>query len=140
MISPPRTIVLDSEGLSRAASQDPGVHAFLTAAVRLGGRVLVPTVALAEVVTGKSSDARTWHVVNRLVVEDLTRDVAGQAGALRERAETVRAKKKDLTVDAIVAAVARHHAPSLVLTGDVRDLTLLCDGADVAVHHPRDVL
>jgi predicted nucleic acid-binding protein len=120
--------------------KDVGVHAFLTAAVRLGSRVLIPTVVLTEVVTGKPSDAQIWHVVNRLVTEDLTRDVAGHAGAIRQEVEAVRAKKKDLTVDAIVAAVARHHTPSLVLTSDVRDLTLLCSGADITVCHPRDVL
>lgn len=140
MKSPARTVVLDSEGLSRAAVKDPDVHAFLTAAKRQGNRVLVPVVVLAEVITGKPSDAQVWHTINRLATEDFTRDVAAEAGALRERAEGVRAKKKDVTVNAIVAAVARQHAPSVVLTCDVEDLELLCDGADVIVRHPRDAL
>lgn len=138
MTAVPRTVVLDSGGLSGAATHDPGLHALLTAAVRLGSRVVVPAVVLAETISGRRSDAAVWHTVNRLVVEDLTRDVAAEAGALRERAEGVRAKKKDLTVDALVAATARRHAPSLVVTSDPGDLRLLCDGADVVVLHPRD--
>jgi predicted nucleic acid-binding protein len=136
---PLRSIILDSEGLSRAAAHDPGLHVFLTAAARQGHRVIVPAVVLAEVVTGRPADARLWHIVNRLVVDDLTREVAAEAGALRERAQAVRAKKRDLTVDALVAATARRHAPSVVLTADTDDLELLCDGADVRVRHPHDV-
>lgn len=139
MTEPSRTVVLDSGGLSGAVTHDPDLHALLTAAVRMGSRVVVPAVVLAETITGRQTDAAVWHTVNRLVVEDLSRDVAGEAGALRERAESVRAKKKDLTVDALVAAAARRHAPSLVVTTDPDDLRLLCDGADVVVLHPRDV-
>jgi len=139
VIGAPRTVVLDCDGLSRAAAADPVVQARLTAVVRHGGRVLVPAVILTEVLTGKASDARIWHTVNRLVVTTVDREIAGEAGPLRERASLVRRKKKDLTVDSIVAAVARAHAPSLVLTCDVEDFAVLCDGADVLVRHPAEV-
>ncbi len=134
MSAQPRTIVLDSPGLSLAAAHDRGIQVFLTAAVRQGSRVVVPTVILAEIITGKPADARVWHAVNRLVTHDVSREIAAEAGALRERAAGIRVKKKDLTVDAIVAAVACAHAPSLLLTSDNADLTTLCAGADVQVH------
>jgi hypothetical protein len=130
----PRTIVLDSQGLSRTAARDHGMQLFLTAAVRQGSRVVVPTVILAEIITGKPTDAQVWHAVNQLVTHDITREIAAEAGALRERAASIRVKKKDLTVNAVVAAVACAHAPALLLTSDVTDLTTLCAGADVRVH------
>ena len=58
---------------------------------------------------------------------------AMRAGALRTRAEKVRRKKRDLTVDAIVAATAVELAPSVVITADRSDLELLVDGFDVKV-------
>lgn len=139
MSLPPRTVVLDCDGLFRAAARDPLALAWLANAVSQHQRVLVPAVILAEVLTGKASDAQVWHTVNRLVVVPADRQVAGEAGPLRERATLVRRKKKDLTVDSIVVAVARQHAPSLVLTCDVEDFTVLCDGADVLVRHPAEV-
>lgn len=36
-------------------------------------------------------------------------------------------------MDAMVAAVARDAAPTTVLTADVDDLRMLCEGADVTV-------
>jgi predicted nucleic acid-binding protein len=47
--------------------------------------------------------------------------------------EGVRRKKRDLTVDAIVAATAVELAPSVVVTADKSDLELLVDGFDVKV-------
>lgn len=130
-----RTVVLDCAGLSQAALSHPATHAVLTAAARKGARVVVPAVVLAEVLTGQARDAQVWHAVNRLVVEPIDRDIGGEAGPLRERALSARKKTRDLTVDAIVAAVARRYAPSIVLTCDDEDLALLCSGADVVVHH-----
>jgi hypothetical protein len=45
----------------------------------------------------------------------------------------VRRKKRDLTVDAIVAATAVELAPSVVITADKSDLELLLVGFDVKV-------
>lgn len=56
-----------------------------------------------------------------------------RAGALRARADSGRRKKRDLTVDAIVAATAAELAPSVVITADKPDLELLVDGYDVKV-------
>ena len=134
MTALPRTIVLDSAGLSQAAARNPSVHALLTMTAQHGGRILVPAVVLAEVLTGQARDAQVWHTVNRLVVEPVDRHIGAEAGPLRERARS-RRKKRDLTLDALVAAVARQYAPSIVLTCDDTDFALLCDDADVVVQH-----
>lgn len=64
---------------------------------------------------------------------DLTPALAMRAGALRSRAERMRRKKRDLTVDAIVAATAIAMGPSVVVTSDGQDLELLVAGFDVKV-------
>ena len=83
--------------------------------------------------TGHASDARAWHVLGKLAGADVTNQIATRAGALRERAEAARRKKRDLTVDAVVAAIAIGVAPSVVLTADVDDMKLLTQGHDVRV-------
>lgn len=126
-----RTLVLDSEAVSALARRDQQMLAALTAAQEANLRVLVPAVVLTELMTGRPTDAAVWHVVNRVVVVDVTAGIAAQAGALRERGSRTRSKKRDLTVDAIVAAVATAHAPSLLVTADPSDMSLLTAGANV---------
>lgn len=110
-----RVLILDSEAVSALAEQRKGMAERLAAARQADHRVLIPTVVLAEVATGAPSDAAIWHVVGRVPTVDLTQGVAMRAGALRDRAERIRRKKRDLTVDAIVAAIACE-APLVVLT------------------------
>ena len=105
----------------------------LTAARQADHRVLIPTVVLAEVATGAPSDAAIWHVLGRIPTLDLSPGAAMRARALRDRAEKIRRKKRDLTLDAMVAAIATGLAPSVVITGDKSDLELLVDGFDVKV-------
>lgn len=105
----------------------------LAAAQVADHRVLIPTVVLAEVATGMPSDAAIGHVLGRIATVDLPPIVSMRAGALRERVDSTRRKKRDLTVDAIVAATAVEMAPSVVITADRRDLQLLVDGFDVIV-------
>jgi predicted nucleic acid-binding protein len=88
-------------------------------------RVVVPAVVLAELITGRPADAAIWHAVGRLVIQDITAPIAAAAGRLRERASAARLKKRDLTVDALVAATAASFAPSVLLTGDPADFALL---------------
>ena len=81
----------------------------------------------------RQADAAIWHVLGKIPTVDLPPSVAMRAGALRTRAEKVRRKKRDLTVDAIVAATAVELAPSVVITADKSDLELLVDGFDVKI-------
>lgn len=128
-----RVLILDSEAVSALAEKRPGMAERLAAAQQADHRVLIPAVVLAEVATGAPNDAAIWHLLGRIPTLDLPEGVAMRAGALRARAERVRRKKRDLTVDAIVAATAVELAPSVVITADKSDLELLVDGFDVKV-------
>lgn len=128
-----RVIILDSEGLARAGRHDREIGERLAAVRDNGQRVILPAVVAAEVITGRASDAGVYRAMKRLVAEPISLEFAVRAGELRERAGRARRKKRDPTVDAIVAAVAIARAPSVVLTGDPDDLGLLTEGHDVRV-------
>lgn len=128
-----RVLILDTEAVSALATKRKGMAERLAAAQQADHRVLIPAVVLAEVAAGAPSDASIWHVLGKIPTLDLPQGVAMRAGALRSRAERVRRKKRDLTVDAIVAATAVELAPSVVITADKSDLELLLDGSDVKV-------
>ncbi|MDR1295564.1 MAG: hypothetical protein LBK59_11565 [Bifidobacteriaceae bacterium] len=128
-----RTVVLDSDALSRLARMDGSMSVTVHALAKTGQPVVVPTVVLVEVMTGKASDAAVFRVVKGFAFHGLDSATATAAGALRERAEGLRRKKRDLSVDAVIAQIARDLAPSTVITADVPDLTLLTAGADVVV-------
>jgi predicted nucleic acid-binding protein len=128
-----RVLILDSEAVSALAEQRTGMAERLVAAQRADHRVLIPAVVLAEVATGAPRDAAIWHVLGKIPTLDLPQGVAMRAGALRTRAEGARRKKRDLTVDAIVAATAVELAPSVVITSDRSDMELLVEGFDVKV-------
>lgn len=128
-----RVLILDSEAVSALAEKRRGMAERLAAAQAADHRVLIPAVVLAEVATGAPTDAAIWHVLAKIPTVDLPQGVAMRAGALRTRADSVRRKKRDLTVDAIVAATAVELAPCVVITADTSDLELLVDGFDVKV-------
>jgi len=69
--------------------------------------------------------------MKRLTPEPISLELAARAGELPERAGRARRKKRDLTVDAIVAAVAIARALSVVLTADPDDFGLFVEGHDV---------
>lgn len=128
-----RVLILDSEAVAALAGKRKGMTERLAAAHQADHRVLIPTVVLAEVATGAPRDAAIWHVLGKIPSVAPPETVAMRAGSLRERADRVRRKKRDLTVDAIVAATAVELAPSVVITADRSDLELLVAGFDVKV-------
>jgi predicted nucleic acid-binding protein len=117
-------VVLDSEALSAAAQGDLGIQALLLAALTEDSRVILPAVVLAETMTGKADDAARWRVVGKITVVDTTARLAARAGALRDKAAPSRRKKRDLTIDAIVAATAESVSPAIIVTADPGDLNL----------------
>jgi predicted nucleic acid-binding protein len=129
----PRALILDCEALSALVDRRKGMAERLKAAQRADHRVVIPSVVLAEVATGGASDTAVWHVLGRIPTVDLPAAVAMRAGALRTRAEDTRRKRRDLTVDAIVAATAIDLAPAVVITGDRPDLESLVAGHDVKI-------
>lgn len=117
------TVVLDSEGLSKAAARDERTAAFIKQALAEQGRVVVPTVTLAEVLRGGQRDAAVHQVLNQYEVQDITAALGRVAGEILGQAGS------DKTVDAVVAAVAvARPGRVLVLTSDVDDLSALTAG------------
>jgi predicted nucleic acid-binding protein len=126
-------VLLDSEAVAAVLDKRPGVQAQLEAAAQVRARVIIPTVVLAEVAVGGARDGELWHLLKRIPCEDSTPHSAMRAGALRERSESVRRKKRDLTIDSLVASFAIEHAPSTILTADTADFRILVGDKNVVV-------
>jgi hypothetical protein len=117
-------IILDSGGVSFLAKRNQDAVAAIRALVRDGEwPPLVPSVVLAESITGRQQDDAA---VNRLlktcdVTEVLPASLARRAGELRHLA------RRGSAVDAIVVASAE--PGGVVLSGDVEDLGALASHA-----------
>ncbi|MCL2468392.1 MAG: twitching motility protein PilT [Micrococcales bacterium] len=128
-----RTIVLDAEGLSALVRRERRAWEVMHGALTGDVRVVLPASVLTEVMTGRPSDAAVWHTVNRLPVHDIDTTTAARAGTLREHAASTRRKKRDLSMDALVAATALAYLPATIVTSDPDDIRALTQGADVSV-------
>lgn len=128
------TLVLDSEGVSKAADGDPRARAFLALAARLDAAVVVSAVTLAEVLRGHPRDAGRYRVLAAAVVEPVTPEDGRRAGVLLGGTGLGGA-----TVDALVATLAlRCPGPVVILTSDTDDLSTLVQGqgrTDLTVSH-----
>ena len=124
------TLVLDAEGVTKAAAADVRVQAFLASARNRDARVVVSAVTLAEVVRGGPRDAPAHRVLARVTQLPVSPDLGRQAGELLGSTGVA-----DATVDALVAATALEQSgPVLVLTSDPRDLRrLTASRRDVSV-------
>ncbi len=127
-------LVLDADGVSKAAANDPRVQAWLERARELHADVIVSAVTLAEVVRGVARDAGVNRVVKATDVWPADEPLARQAGRLLAKAAS------DATVHAFVAATVvagreRNGATQcVVLTSDPHELrVLLADELHVRV-------
>jgi predicted nucleic acid-binding protein len=127
------TLILDAEGVTKAAANNQRVLAHLAVALRRQARVIVSTVTLAEVLRGSPCDAPVRRVLNRVSREPVTENLGRAAGALLGATRLPRTA----TVDAVVAATALDQpGPVLILTSDPGDLTTLTQARDdIAVAH-----
>ena len=125
----PDAVLLDSEGLSGAATSNVRVRAELALAERLGVSVHVSAVTLAETLRGGPRDARLHASLKGLGQEPVTTALGRAAGELL--GHTGRAD----TVDAIVAVTARGLGRNVrIITSDpddLRALTAEMDGVSV---------
>ena len=117
-------LVLDADGVSKAASNDPRVQVWLERARELDADVITSAVTLAEVLRGVARDAGVDRVVKATEVWPTDEHLARQAGRLLGKA------RSDATIDAIVAATAvagreRHGATRCVVLTSDRDLGVL---------------
>ncbi|MFW5417029.1 PIN domain-containing protein [Nocardiopsis sp. CNT-189] len=123
------TVVLDSEGLAKAAGGDGRARAHLVKAEEHGARVVVSTVTLAEVLRGGPRDARVHRVLKGVVQVPVSAEIGRAAGEILGRAGL---SGHRCTVDAIVAATALVQArPVLLLTSDPDDMAKLVEEPDV---------
>jgi predicted nucleic acid-binding protein len=119
---PAEAILLDAEGLSKAADAHPVVRAFLLAAELSRTPVVVSAVTLAETLRGQRRDAGVHGVLGGCRIEPVSTEVGRAAGELLGRT-----RRKD-TVDAVVAATAAKLPGSVrVLTSDPADLRALTE-------------
>ncbi len=118
-------LVLDAQGVSKAASEDRPVQAWLERARELDAEVVVSAVTVAELVRGVARDARLNRVLKAADVRPADEPLARRAGRLLDAA------KSDATIDALVAAtvlaVRDSHGSTrcVVLTSDPDDFAAL---------------
>jgi hypothetical protein len=119
--TPQGSLVLDNEGLSRAAT-DRSMYVRLQAAYADGRRVVTSAAILAEALRGTQRDAAVYRVLNGVVVEPVTRAVGEKAGRLIGEARLGSGQ----AVDAILVATAlAETGPVVIATSDPGDLKAL---------------
>lgn len=129
------TLVLDAEGLSKAANNDRVMRIHLAAAVKCDAEVVLSAVTIAEVLRHSSRDANLNRLLKSLTVISVDTGIARDAGVLLGKG-TMSGTPGNPTVDAVVAATAiRQEEPVTVLTSDTGDLTRLLGGTSVTVTH-----
>lgn len=115
-------LVLDSEGVSKAAAEDRRVAAMLAAARDDGWEVVVSAVTLTEVLRGHRRDARVHRMLKNCRIEPVTERIGRRAGEILGRTN------RDDTIDAVVAATAAaQHWPPVIITSDPEDLLALTE-------------
>lgn len=125
-----QALVLDAEGLSKAAAGDPYAAAWIARARELRLPLVVNAVTLTETIRGTGRDARVHLLTRNAHVDAVDTAFAVEAGRLLGRT------RRDDTIDALVATTAiRLARPVVVLTSDPDDLAALtADHPDVQIH------
>ncbi|MGH9164329.1 MAG: type II toxin-antitoxin system VapC family toxin, partial [Acidimicrobiales bacterium] len=117
-------VVLDA-GVIDLATKDREFRWVLRDLIDGGWTAVIPTVVLAEVITGRAEDAPTNQAVNRVGTVDTDHVIARRAGLLRHRAERSAGRRPPGGIDAIVAAHAVEAGGGVVFTTDPSDLRRL---------------
>jgi predicted nucleic acid-binding protein len=126
--SPHVALLLDAEGVRKAARGETTAARFVVAAARASLPVAVSAITLTETLRGTPRDAPVHQLLKGIQVVPVDAEIARAAGALLGTA------KRSDTVDAVVVATAqllerRFGGPVLVLTSDPRDLAALAPPA-----------
>ncbi len=119
------TLVLDSEGLSKAVARDPALTAWLIAAEEEDVRVVTSAITLVEARDPRVPQARFDWTVSRFHVEPVTEEISRAASRLLAAAGLHGHK---YAIDAALTATAlQQPGPVVVLTSDPDDLRTLSD-------------
>ena len=129
-------VVFDSGVIDQAATNGEFrwvLHELLVS----GWQPVIPTVVLAEAITGRPDDAPANQVVRRLDTVDTSQATARRAGHLRSSVQRTGVRRLPSGIDAIVAAHAVDAGTAVVFTTDTTDLRrLLADYPRIAVERP----
>ncbi|MDB1087608.1 DNA-binding protein [Streptomyces sp. ACA25] len=124
--TPGGTLLLDSEGLSKAVLRDREVTAWLALARADDLRVITSAATLVEVLHPRINHAALEWTLSRLIIEPVTAHLAQHAAALLADAGLHGHRH---AIDAMLAVTAlAAPGPVTVLTSDSDDLTTLCGG------------
>ncbi len=116
-------LVLDSDGLSKAAGGDPRAVAWIARARELRLPLVINAVTLTETLRGGGRDARIYLLTKNAQVDPVDSVLAAEAGRLLGRT------RRSNAVDALVATTAiQLGQPTIVLTSDPNDLKALTEG------------
>ncbi|WP_327322105.1 DNA-binding protein [Streptomyces sp. NBC_01210] len=117
------TLILDSEGLTKAVQRDREVHEWLTAARDADLPVITSAAVLVEVIHPRINDAALKWTLSRLRVEPVAQALAQSAvGLLR----TAGLHGHKYAIDAMLCATAIAQPGRVtILTSDVEDITML---------------
>jgi predicted nucleic acid-binding protein len=120
-------LILDSGAVIALAANQARARQFVERALRDRLLIVVPAPVVAETTRGGARDAPVNRVLRAIhEIAPVTEAVACEAGRLIAAANIAHA-----TVDALIVAEAVLHGPSVVLTGDLRDMSAL------AANHPQ---
>ena len=126
-------IVLDSGVLDQVVTNKE-FRAVLSDLMHTGWTPIVPTVVLAEAITGRPTDAPVNQAIARIGTTLTDESLARQAGALRFTAAKTAGRRPPSAIDAIVAAHAADAGGGVVFTTDPTDLRrLLADVSRIRV-------
>jgi len=129
-------IVLDSGVLDRATTNQE-FRWTLRDLTECGWIPVIPTVVLAEAITGRPEDAPVNYAISRIGTTETGEATARLAGRLRHTVKRSGARKAPSGIDAIVAAHAAESGRGVVFTTDLPDLErLLSDTPSITVQKP----
>lgn len=122
----PGSLVLDADGLSKAAAGDQRVRAHLVEARRRSAVPVVSAVTLTEALRGTARDTTVHRVLRACRIVDANASLARRAGELIG----IHNMPGDASIDAIVAVTAlAQPGPVVILTSDVEDFRRLTQDA-----------
>ena len=129
-------VVLDS-GVIDQATTNQEFRWVLRDLLEAGWLPVLPTVVLAEAITGRPEDAPVNQAVKRLGTVDTTPATARRAGHLRFGVLRSGTRRPPSGIDAIVAAHAADAGAGVVFTTDPADLRrLLGDFPRIRIERP----
>lgn len=129
-------VVLDSGVIDKAIT-NPEFRWVLRDLIESGCVPIIPTVVLAEAITGRRQDAPVNQVINRLGTVDTTQATARRAGHLRFGVQQSAVRRIPSGIDAIVAAHAADAGSGIVFSSAGVDLRrLLTDFPRIKVETP----